>query len=333
MGPLRWGICGAGKICSDFVNALSVLPPENHKILAVSARDAERAQQFAEANNIPKYYSNYASLFSDKDVDVVYVGIINSAHKAAVIGALEAGKHVLCEKVMGLNAIETAQMTEKAKERGLFLMEGYWTRFFPAIIKVREELKSGVIGEPKIFNANFGYQLAGDAAAVKWGGGATIGIGCYLTMLAQFAFFCNSEVERPLKIVANGTLNELGFDKTVTVTIYYSNDRLATFIYTIEMGLVHDAFIAGTNGIIKIQEPCRCSTTVITPTGKYDFPLPKSDHKFIFPNGVGLSYEAEHVRQCLLKGYRESPVMTLKESIILAEITDEIQRQVGSRMP
>jgi len=333
MGTLRWGICSAGRICDDFVSALSTLPPEDHKVQAVAARNIENAKKFAETHGVPKYYSDYESLFSDKDVDVIYVGSINSAHEDAVMAALEAGKPVLCEKVLGVNAKETARMIQKAKEKGLFLMEAYWTRFFPAMMKLRVELASGVIGEPKIFSSNFGFQLTGNVLSLEYGGGATTGVGGYLPMFAQFVFFCNSEVERPIKIVADGTLNEQGVDKTVTVSIHYSNDRLATFVYTIEMELVNDSFIAGPKGIIKIPDNCWCPTTLLSPSGKYHFPLPTSDKKFHFPNSAGLCYEAEHVRQCLLNGYKESPVMTLKESLILAEINDEIRRQVDVRFP
>jgi len=333
MTTLRWGICSAGRICEDFVSALSTLSTENHRVQAVAARNIDSARKFAETFNVPNHYSDYESLFTDPEVDIIYVGTINSGHEDAVIGALRAGKHVLCEKVLGVNAKETARMIKTAEETGRFLMEGYWTRLFPAWIKVREDIKAGVIGEPKVFSSNFGYVLTGNVLSLEYGGGATTGLGCYLPMMAQYAFFTNSEAEKPLKVVADGILNEQGVDKTVTVTIHYSNERVATFVYTIALELLHDAYIAGTKGIIKIPDYSWTPTTVISPTGTFTFPLPETDRKFNFPHSVGLSYEAEHVRQCLLNGLRESPLMPLKESLILAEINDEIRRQLDVRFP
>jgi len=334
MTLLRWGICSAGRICDDFVNAMSTLPAGTHKVQAVAARDLESAKEFARKHGIPTVYSDYTSLFADKDVDIIYVGTINSGHESAVLSALDAGKHVLCEKPMAVNAQEATRMIRKAQEKQLFLMEAYWTRFFPAVTKLGELLSAGEIGDARIFNANFGFILTGNVLKREYAGGATMGLGCYLPMLANFIFASNTgHLERPQKVVASGTLNENGVDKTVSVTLHYSNGRIANFLYTVEVETVNDAFVAGTKGTIRIPDNFWTATGFVAPSGTHEFALPESDRVFNFPRSVGLSYEAEHVRQCILQGKQESPIMPLEESLILAEVTDEIRRQLGVRFP
>lgn len=120
---LRWGILGAGNVAHDFATALRTLPATEHKLAAVASRSLKRAQVFASLHNFTRYYGSYAELLEDNEVDVVYVAAVNSTHKEIVLQALDHGKHVLCEKPMGVNAIEVEEMIRFARQRKLFLME------------------------------------------------------------------------------------------------------------------------------------------------------------------------------------------------------------------
>ena len=120
---LRWGILGAGNVAHDFATALRTLPATEHKLSAVASRSLIKAQEFASLHNFTRYYGSYTELLKDDEVDVVYVAAVNSAHKEIVLQALDHGKHVLCEKPMGVNATEVDEMVRFARQQKLFLME------------------------------------------------------------------------------------------------------------------------------------------------------------------------------------------------------------------
>ena len=120
---LRWGILGAGNIAHDFAISLRTVPATEHKLAAVASRSLVKAQEFASLLNLTHYYGSYADLLEDDEVNIVYIAVVNSAHKDLVLQALDHGKHVLCEKPMGVNAAEVEEMVQLARQRKLFLME------------------------------------------------------------------------------------------------------------------------------------------------------------------------------------------------------------------
>jgi dihydrodiol dehydrogenase / D-xylose 1-dehydrogenase (NADP) len=126
---LRWGIISTGNISQKFCVALSKIDePNYHVVKSVAARDISSAKKFAEKFNIANYYGSYDELCKDPEVDIVYVGVINSVHKSACLKAIENGKHVLCEKPMTMNAKQQEEVINAAKAKGVFLME-VWQKF------------------------------------------------------------------------------------------------------------------------------------------------------------------------------------------------------------
>ena len=155
-GPIRWGVMGAGLISRDFVGALKALSPEEGVVVAVGARDLEGAAAFARELSIERVHEGYEALAADPEVDVIYVGTVAQAHVQCARIALAAGKHVVVEKPLALCASDVEALTREAHERGLFLLEGMWTRCFPAVRKARELLAAGAIGEVVAVAADFG---------------------------------------------------------------------------------------------------------------------------------------------------------------------------------
>lgn len=152
----KWGIMATGGIASSFCKDLLKDPSLRntqgvaHKIVAVaSSTSADRAGDFIKKIDGPsdaKLYGNYTDLVNDPNVEIVYVATPHSHHFQNVMLALEAGKHVLCEKALTVTASQAKKLVETAKQKNLFLMEAVWTRFFPLSIKVRELITSGAIG-------------------------------------------------------------------------------------------------------------------------------------------------------------------------------------------
>ena len=126
MAVLKWGFCGCGIISSDFKIALDLLPEDvrsKHKVVAVAARSQERACEFAKARGIEKFYGSYEELLADDDVNVVYVGTVNSTHYEIGMKAVQAKKHVLIEKAMTLEAQHTIDLYTAAEKQGVFVLD------------------------------------------------------------------------------------------------------------------------------------------------------------------------------------------------------------------
>ncbi|NXV92599.1 DHDH dehydrogenase, partial [Calonectris borealis] len=185
-GPTRWGICSAGRISHDFVVALKTLPPEEHVPVAVAARELPRARAFARRHGLPRAYGSYRELAEDPDVAVVYVGAVNPQHLPAGRLFLAAGKAVLLEKPLALGARQVRELVATARARGVFLMEGYWTRFFPAWQRLRALVAGGALGEPRLLRGALALPM-GDVERVRepsLGGGALLDLGGYGLQMA-----------------------------------------------------------------------------------------------------------------------------------------------------
>ena len=188
--PLRLGLLGAARI-----TPFAIMRPLAHvpavRVTAIAARDRARAQKFAHKHAIEQVHDSYEALLADPNVDAIYNPLPNSLHAAWTIRALEAGKHVLCEKPLASNAEEAAQMAEAARKNQRVLMEAFHYRFHPLMARVLEILASGEIGKvqhihtamciplPMRSDIRFRFDLAG---------GATMDVGCYaLHMLRTVA--------------------------------------------------------------------------------------------------------------------------------------------------
>ena len=153
---IRWGFLATGWMAEKFAEGMSVVP--DAEIAAVGSRALDTADAFGDRFGIPRRYGSYAELVADPDIDIVYVSSPNPFHREHTLLALEAGKPVLCEKPFALNAGEAEEMIAAARSRKLFLMEAMWARFIPGMVKVREWLAAGAIGEVRMLDAEFGFR-------------------------------------------------------------------------------------------------------------------------------------------------------------------------------
>src|SRR5215813_12044980 len=187
---VRWGILGAGSIANRLAEGVLVLP--DAKLTAVGSRSQEKADAFADKYGIPNRHASYDALVNDPEVDVIYVATPHNFHKEHSILALNAGKHVLCEKPFTINECEAKEIVSVAQAKGLFVMEAMWTRFFPIMGKVRKLLKAGEIGEPYLLHADFGFKGTfnpeGRLYNPNLGGGALLDVGVYPISLASMIF-------------------------------------------------------------------------------------------------------------------------------------------------
>ena len=158
--PIRWGILGTGAIAVKFATGLQSLPDAS--LAAVGSRAEATADAFADRFGAARRYASYEALAADPEIDIVYVATPHPMHHTAAKLCLEAGKAVLCEKPFTVNATEAREVIALARERKLFLMEAMWTRFLPLMVRFRELIAAGAIGEPRLLTADFGFRASGD---------------------------------------------------------------------------------------------------------------------------------------------------------------------------
>ena len=327
MSPTKWGIISAGVISYDFANSLTTLDPSEHVAAAIAARSLDKAGEFAKLFNIGKTYGNYKDLMNDPDIDIVYVGAIHPVHLEICKMALEAGKPVLCEKPLAMNLRESKEIINLAKEKNVFLMEALWSRMHPTQLKLKEILDQGEIGEVMHCHSVFGMDSKLPRLhEKKLGGGALMDVGIYTIYFSQLAF----NGERPQKIQASGHLNEDGVDANVSVIMTYSGGKTATFTINCKVAMDCQALVYGTKGSATLAHPFWCGEKLTTSKdGEMVFPLKAAKLPNKCTNATGLRYEAQHVRDCLLQGLKESPLVTHAESLLVMEIMDDIRKQIG----
>ena len=179
---LRWGVIGSASIAVH-----SVIPgikaSETGELTAIASRGIERAEETAAKLGIPKAYGSYEEILADPDIDAIYVPLPNHLHMEWSIRAMEAGKHVLCEKPIAMNAEEAQRMADAAAKNGVHLAEAFMYRHPPALRRDPAMVASGEIGDIRGIHGTFTFNNAGDAKNVRyrkeWGGGSLYDVGCY----------------------------------------------------------------------------------------------------------------------------------------------------------
>ncbi|XP_043915579.1 trans-1,2-dihydrobenzene-1,2-diol dehydrogenase-like [Protopterus annectens] len=326
----RWGICATGRICNDFAVAIKTLPAEDHQIVAVAASELSQAEEFAKKHDIPKAYDSFTDMAKDPNIDVVYIGIVTAKHHEFGLLFLRAGKNVLCEKPLAMNVKEVKELISASRENDVFLMEAFWTRFFPAMYQLRQLLAEKAIGDIKGLNLEIGMKMdhVHSPSIKEIGGGALLDLGCYCVQLACMVF----TGERP-EVKATSILTEQGVDEVTAIILKFPSNRLATITCSTATQLPNRAVIFGTKGTIVIPTFVWCPTSLIVNGHEIEYPLPPPSRPLNYNKSTGLRYEAEEVRQCLLKGMKESPIMPLADSELVMSILCEIRRQCGVAFP
>ena len=299
-------------------------------MVAVASRSLDTATKFAQEHRIPRAYGSYEALAGDTEVDVVYVATTTSTHFTCSLLMLEAKKPVLCEKPLTMNGRETATLIKAARDGGLFFMEAVWTRFFPAILKLKALIDEGAIGQVKYVSASLGISRPDivDRQQItdpKRGGGGILAVGVYVINFATMVF----GGDRPQSIHASGWLADTGVDDFAAITLKYSGERVAQLTSSIGMTLKTEAVVVGTKGTLRLPFPFWCPSKVETPTGVLEYPVPSHGKPVFIRNSEGLVYEANEVRGCLLKGKMESEGMTQSHTQVVSDIMDEVMTQLG----
>ena len=252
--PLRWGILSTAAIAANHV-VPALQAASGHEVVAVGSRDLTRATAWAADHNIANGYGSYDELLADPNVEAVYNPLPNHLHVDWSIAALEAGKHVLCEKPLGLDAVDARRLVDAAANQpGLVVMEAFMYRFHPQWIAAAELVRDGRIGELRTIQTFFSY-FNDDPTNVRndstIGGGALLDIGCYPISQARFLF--GREPERALGLIERDPT--FGTDRLTSAILDFGNGRSATFTVSTQLHGHQRAQIVGTTGRIEVDIP------------------------------------------------------------------------------
>ncbi|ULL15788.1 gfo/Idh/MocA family oxidoreductase [Paenibacillus sp. H1-7] len=188
-GKLRWGVLGCAGIAKRAVIP-GIQQSQTGEVTAIASRDEQKARETAAQLNIPKAYGSYEAILADDTIDAVYIPLPNHLHKEWTIRAAEAGKHVLCEKPIALNAEETEEMVAACAKAGVKLAEAFMYRHHPRYEMIKEIIRSGEIGTIRGIHGAFTFNNAKDANNVRYkqfmGGGSLYDVGVYPISAARF---------------------------------------------------------------------------------------------------------------------------------------------------
>ena len=324
MQTFRWGILGLGNIARKFAADLAHVP--GAVLHAVASRDLAKAQAFAAEFGAAHALGSYAELGAVPGLDIVYIATPHSEHHAHARLCLQAGRAVLCEKPFTVNAGQARELLNVAQAQGVFLMEAFWTRFFPAVIQALELVQSGAIGEVKHLAADFGgvmpYEPLGRLFNLALAGGSLLDIGVYPLFLSQLF------LGEPAAVAAVAVPAATGVDLSCAVSLAYAGGATASLACTLAAPLDNQAVLYGTGGQLRLLGP------LYAPTGLRVEPLGQPAQEFSYPPpGDGYHYEAAHVQDCLARGRAESPLLPLAFSLKLLALLDAVRQRIGLRYP
>jgi predicted dehydrogenase len=251
MEPVRWGVLSTSAFAaSKFIPSIQQSPMID--VVAVASRDAGRAAQYASDNHIPVSYGSYEELLIDDSIEVVYNPLPNSLHVEWTKRAAEAGKHVMCEKPMGINAAELDALVPLADR--VHIAEAFMVRYHPQWIETREVVRSGVLGRISHMHVAFSYNN-GDPTNIRniasVGGGAMYDIGCYAVVAARW--FLESD---PVRVAAIADRDPtFGTDRTMTGVLDFGDGRTCTFGVATQTVYHQRANIYGEKGRIESTIP------------------------------------------------------------------------------
>lgn len=320
---VRWGIIGLGGIAHKFANDLNLV--ESAEITAVASRNLDKAKEFGNQYCSKLAFGSYEELFQCQDVDVIYIATPHTSHKEWSIKAMNHGKHVLCEKPMGMSRADIEELVSVAKSNRVFLMEALWSRFNPTIKRVKELVDKGEIGELGYLHADFAFFALdrpeeGRLLNPNLGGGSLLDIGIYPIFLSYLL------LGKPEKIQSSSKFYKTGVE--IQTAMLFDYPKAQALLYSgLTSSSKMEAEISGSKGSIFLYPQWHSAKG-------YSMKLDGEIQNFDMPTqGNGYTYEIEEVNTCLQEGNLESELWTHQNSLDLAELLETVRKQNGITFP
>ena len=321
MKEIRWGVLGCAGIARKAMFS-GIMNASNARLYAISSRTPDKLAETARQFPCEKQYLGYEAVLRDPDVDAVYIPLPNTLHCEWTIRALEAGKPVLCEKPLAMNAAEVRRIMEASARTGVPVMEAFAYLHDPMMARIRELVRSGALGRLRYIEANFSYLLK-DTSNVRLirplGGGATYDLGCY-----PVSFIREIAGEEPAEIHTAGRLGaQTGVDEDVLVQMAFASGLHATSYCSFQAHWSTYNLVLGEYGSIEfptIFDRGDVKRIVVSTAGG-------GKHEEVFETGSRYSLQVEQMGRVIAEG--ERPAISLEFSLGNAVVMDEILRACG----
>jgi len=340
--PLRWGIISTGAIARAFATGLS--QTDSGTLAAVASRTQDSADAFAKEFDIPTAHGSYEALLADDGVDAVYIATPHPMHPEWAIKAAEAGKHVLCEKPVGLNQWQAQAMIEAARRAGVTYMEAFMYRCHPQTAKLVELLKSGVIGQVRVVQAAFGFDCGpgnpeGRAMNPELGGGGILDVGTYPVSMSRLVAGVAAGLDAaadPVEVKGVGRIGETGVDDWAATTLKFDSGVVATCQTAVQCNLENRVVVYGSAGKLELANPWCASRNepsqgqiVVTKQGEdpetIDIPTDRNSY----------AHEADVFAAAVAAGTGQAayPAMTWDDTVGNLAVLDAWRQQIGLAYP
>ena len=324
MTGLRWGILATGGIAHAFARDLRTAGLD---LRAVGSRRLEGARAFAEEFDVARVHGSYEALAADDEIDIVYIATPHPMHAENALLLLEHGKHVLIEKPFTLNADQAIAVRDLARAKGLLAMEAMWTRYLPHMIRIREIIESGTLGEIRAVFADHTQRISDDPAhrlnALELGGGALLDLGIYPVSFAW------DMLGAPTSITATARLGGTGADTEVATIFTHASGAVSTTLSSSRAAGPNTAHVVGTEGRIDIDRVWYTPTSfrVTAPDGTVL-------EEFVSDvEGRGMQFQALAAEEPIAGGATHSERLPIDETVAIMETLDAVRRQIGLRYP
>ena len=322
MKSIKWGIAGPGIIANKFAKAIQQV--EGVVLTSVASRSLERGKAFADQYDIEHVFDSYEAMAASDKVDVVYVSTAHPFHKDCAEIFIKAGKHVLCEKPVCVNAEQAIQLKKCSEKHGVFLMEAMWTRFLPAIKEACNIVKSGTIGEVRCVEADFCYASTPLEEAKLFqkhmAGGSLLDVGVYGLHFASL--FLEEEPER---ISAVADVKD-GVDLHTCIMAQYPNGGVSRISSAISLYKPEAAYIYGTKGYLYLPQFYGAQEIFVH--------VEEEVIQIRKPSiGDGFEEEIYEVCNCIREGITQSKDLPMDESIRILKQMDAVRNKIGVKYP
>ena len=317
--PLGWAVVGTGDVSRYIATDLALL--DSARLVAVASRSADSAAGFAAELGFDRGCA-FDDLLTDDAVDIVYLGTPHSTHASLAVAALEAGKHVLVEKPLGVDAAEVQRVGAAARAAGRFAMEGMWMKFHTYYRVLLDELRGGSIGDVTAVRASFGLPF-GDRESTRWrtelASSTLLDQGIYPVTLAHDLF------GEPEGVIASADLRDDGVDVRVEATLHYAGARFAQVAASMVGFLEPTAAVSGTRGWVDLPAPFWATDRYTRHAGDIGEALMKPVAVSFAREGFGYAPMLRAVDEAVRGGLLEHPIHPLSSSVAVARTLDRIR--------
>jgi predicted dehydrogenase len=321
---LRWGILGTGGISTNFTVDLL---EGGFTVAAVGSRSTDSAERFAREHGLARAHGSYAELAADPEVDVVYIGTPHPFHAENAVEMLEAGKHVLVEKPFTINAAEARLIADTAARVGRVALEAMWVRFLPHMVRVREIVASGALGDLRSMWAEHSQDLPDDPSHrlndLGLGGGALLDLGIYPISFTWDVFGA------PEQITATAIFKDTGADAQTATLFRYPSGAISSTVCASEAAGANRASILGTAGRLDF-EPNWFEPDVVRHIGSDGGVIEEIDTA---KDGRGMRYQAAELERLAAAGLSTGDILPIEESVAIMGTLDAIRAQTGLTYP